>query len=358
MTISINYFNPTYRQDQQTPFNVTANGLTRQPLWDAMGISEFAGEFEPRLGNSTTLFTPLNRSQTVKVRVFDTVKPTWTNVSSTLAFSGETIAYAIPGTPGVFYGATGSETCVSGDCFVETRVEGPMWSRGLGLSAAPHNYGWNHPDLDYSIALGQVGAGSIWISGVSVLGAFSDKPGFIYQVGDIIRIAVEDHKVCFRKNGELLYQHTPGTDPVNLQPIVTFYDYTSQVGEVRFWQAGYGKAEAPMQVWGVLPVCQDKMSEHEVLEAAEVSEAEAQRGQDKVVRYHQQQDKWDLVFSGRRFSELAAIRDFRAFHRLHIPFYISDQARALDKLVVFDTGIKDRLIQSNMFDFSCTVKEY
>jgi hypothetical protein len=368
----INYFNPSYRQDQQSPITIVASNFSNhRPLWEAVGLNnEHAGTFQPRLDVttvindvSTTVFTPHNRTQAVKVRVYDAVRPSWTNISGPIAMVGEELSYILGGgVPGEYYGANGTETFNNSsgtdECFIEARASGPLWARSIGLSATPHNYSWADGNYDYALVLGQIGLGSVWIGGTSVVGAFSGVPPFTYQPNDLMRVSVEAGKVCFRKNGVLLYQHTPGAPPSGLQPIVSFADLGGSLTEIRFWQTNYDMAETPMTVWGVLPVCQDKLSEHEVLEVAEVSEAEAQRGQDKVVRYHQQLDKWELIFSGRRLSELQAMRDFRAFHRLHIPFILSDQARGIEMFVVFDTGIKDRLIQSNMFDFSCTVKEY
>lgn len=362
---TINYFNPTYRQDLQSPIAISASGFSNpSPLWESMGVTEHAGTFEPRLGFASTTFTPYNRTQAVTVRVYDAIRPFLVNISGPISMVGDQLSYNLSGgTPGNFYGAMGNEvfTNASGtdECFVEARADGPLWSRSIGLSRiAPNNYAWNHTDYDYALNLGQINNGSLWIGGTSVMGAFSGVPGFYYQPGDIFRVSVEAGKVCFRKNGALFYRHTPAAPPVNLHPIVSFIDFGGSITQLRFWQTSYGKAETPMQVWGVLPICQDKISEHEVTEIAEVSEAEAQRGQDKIVRYHQRQDKWDLVFSGRRLTELQAMREFRNFHRIHIPFIMSDQARGIEIFTVFETGIKDRLIQANLFDFSCTVKEY
>lgn len=355
---NIHYFNPVYQQNQQQsqPFTLTGSEISQTALWEAMGTSEYAGEFEPRTGSLTPSFTPFNRTQDVTIRVYDAIEPGWQNISEGVLIDGDTIALNQGG--GNFYGLTGSESCPGGDCFVEARATGPLWSRSIGLSASPHSYDWTNANFDYALNMGQEGGGSIWVAGESVVGAFSGNPGFTYQTGDIFRVAVEDGKVCFRRNGQLLYQHSPAAAPENLQPIISFYDITAQLSEARFWQDSYGMAQAQMVVWATLPVCQDKISEHEIAEIAEVSEAEGQRGQDKVVRYHRPQNKWDLVFSGRRLSELQTVRSFRDFHRLHIPFTINDTARGLNMLVVFETGIKDRLMQANQFDYSFTVKEY
>jgi len=336
---------------------LTGSEINETALWEAMGTSEYAGIFVPRTGSLTPSFTPFNRTQNVAIRVYDALEPALENVSQGVAVDGETIAL-LPGQGTGFYGATGLESCAGGDCFVEAQATGPMCSRSIGLFAGTHSYDWTNAGFDYALNLGQVGNGSIWIGGESVAGGFSGNPGFTYEDGDIFRVGVEDGKVCFRQNGKLLYQHTPETAPEDLHSIVSFYDPTAQLSYLRFWQTSYGMAQAQMIVWAVLPVCQDKISEHEITEIAEVSEAEAQRGQDKVVRYHRPQNKWDLVFSGRRLSELITARDFRDFHRLHVPFTLNDTARNLNKLVVFDTGIKDRLMQANQFDYSFTVKEY
>jgi hypothetical protein len=358
-------FPSSYRQDQQFPFSITCSSLNRTSLWEAAGNdNEFAGALSPRAGFDTiqpyTSLAPYNRTQTLTLRVYDAARPSWTNASSWLTFDFNNDEITYPSFSGTvtYYGATGTDPCPSGDCFIETCIKGNAYNRGFGLSAPPHSYAWDSANFDYAIALGQVNAASIWVGGVSKVGAFSGVPSIQYKDGDVFRVGVENGKVCFRQNGKLIYQHTPAVAPTGLCPLVSFYDPGTKLWQTRFWQSSYGSDQRTMPVWGVLPICQDKISEHEVTEIAEVSEAEAQRGQDKVVRYHHQQDKWDLVFSARRLSELQLIRDFRAFHRLHIPFYLTDQARGLEKLVVFDTGIKDRLLQANMFDFSCTVKEY
>jgi hypothetical protein len=368
---SINYFNSTYRQDKQSPIAIHASTFTNhQPVWEAVGVNnEYAGTFTPRLDTSTvlddtsdTVFKPANRTQPVTVRVYNALRPSWTNISTPISMVGDELSYTLSGgTPGSYYGVKGVQTFSNpgtDQCFIEARADGPMIARSIGFSAASTpSYGWDNIDYNYALVLGQIGQGSIWVNGASVMGAFSTTPGFTYEPGDLLRVDIETNKIRFRKNGVIFFEYAE-TPPSGLQPIVSFAEFGAIMTEVRFWQTSYLKAETPMQVWGVMPVSQDKLSEHEVLEVAEVSEAEAQRGQDKVVRYHQQQDKWDLVFSSRRLSELQEVRDLRAFHRLHIPFYLADNARGIDKLVVFDTGVKDRMLQSNMFDFSCTVKEY
>ncbi len=371
--ITINQTLPyIYRQDKQVPpLALDCSGFSKNVLWEATGNdNEFAGTFSPRAGKDTiqpyTSFTPANRTQTLTLKVYDASMPSgsWTNITSGVAFDFANDEVTYNSGPSGYHGATGTDVCASGDCFIETCVKGAFYNRGFGLSATPHSYAWDSADFDFAIALGQVGNASFWIKSNSVVGAFSGVPPVVYKEGDVFRIGVEGTgspggaKVRFRLNGKLIYEHTPSPVPTNLQPIVSFYEPGTKLFQTRFWQTSYGSAQQTMPVWGVLPVPQDKLSEHEIMEVAEVSEGEAQRGQDKVVRYHHQQDKWDLIFSGRRLSELQAMRDFRAFHRLHIPFYLSDLARGLDKLVVFETGIKDRLIQTNLFDFSCTVKEY
>jgi hypothetical protein len=366
MAPTINFLNYYYRQDVNEPPTVVASGVAHKALWEAIGSGEHAGTFAPRLGNATTIFTPYNRTQTVKVKIFDTKKPDWVDVTTPgVSISSDGIGYPTTVTPGIFYGATGSENCPAAeDCFVEAEATGPQWARSIGLSATPNVYGWNDADYDYAFVLGQIGGVSIWIFGVPVVGVLPDNPSAYYREGDIIRVGVTHlgvdagFDVCFYINGKVIYRHHgTGTSPA-LYPVVSFYDAPSEFSRVRFWQQDYGKDEKDMFVLGVLPVCQDKISEHEITEIAEVSEAEAQRGQDKVVRYHHRQDKWDLVFSGRRLSELQTMREFRNFHRIHIPFVMADQARGLDMFVVFETGIKDRLLQANLFDFSCTVKEF
>lgn len=359
----INSFNPVYQQNQSQsqPLVLTGSEISETALWEAMGVSEHAGQFEPRTGSLTPSFTPYNRTQAITIRVYDAVEPAWENVSEGVFFNGDVIALLLEeGVDGVFYGAAGEQSCPTGDCFIEAAATGPACSRSIGLSAAPHSYDWTSADFNYALNLGQSGEGSIWIGGVSMAGGFSANPGFTYQEGDIFRVAVETGNVCFRQNGRAIYRHTPETPPEDLQPIVSIYDTTGQFSETRFWQDSYGMAQAQMSVTATLPICQDKISEHEITEIAEVSEAESQRGRDKVVRYHQKQNKWDLVFSGRRLSELQQMQAFRDFHRLHVPFYINDTARGVDPylLVVFETGIKDRLVQANLFDFSFTVKEY
>jgi hypothetical protein len=352
-----------YRQDQQGPFHITGTGLTHLPLWEAVGSNdEHAGIFSPRLGSTSPLFTPYNRTQNAKVIVYDAIKPSLTTTFGAyldLNADDEEIGYTVDNGLGGYVGATGVEVCASGDCFVESKITGPVYNRGFGLSATGGDYSWASSNFDYAIALGQLNMASIWIDGIPVAGAGAARPGIIYRDGDIFRVAVESGSVCFRQNGKLLHRFTPAAPPTGMRPLISFFIPATKLGEVRFWQSSYGMAVAPdMQIMGVIPICQDKVSEHEITEIAEISEAEAQRGRDKIVRYHSQHDKWDLYFSGRRLSELQALRDFRAFHRIHLPFYIADQARGLDKLVVFETGIKDRLIQQNMFDFNCTVKEY
>lgn len=358
---AISYFNPYFRQDQNQPILITASHLHNKPIWEAIGveIEEHAGTFVPRLDSLTTsTLTPLNRTQNVAVRVFDAKKPVWQEITPGVMEDGETIAYPSVVTPGLFYGARGNEAAASGDCFVEAVATGPMWARSLGLSRdADNNYQWSHPNYDFSLALGQIGLYSIWINGYPVMGVLPQNPVGYFKEGDIFRVAVENNTVCFRQNGRLVYRHLQAP-PVNLYPIVSFFEATAQLSNVRFWNASYGKAEANLYVSGVLPVCQDKITEHEVTEIAEVSDAESMRGRDKVVRYHHQQDKWDLIFTGRRLEELQQMREFRKFHRIHVPFLLPDHARGIETYVVFDTGIKDRLIASNLFDFSCTVKEY
>ena len=350
--VTINPFNTYYRQDKSSPVSVSATGISHKALWEFAGNGEIAGTFGV-LEDDSVLFFPINKTQAVSVKVFDALKPTWGTVDSQIAVAADKLTYSTAGTAGHYYGAVGNETYTgSGDCFVQVIAGGPLLSRGFGLSASPHNYDWHSADFDYAINLGQNGSGSIWVAGTQV-------GGFTYYNDNYLSVGVESGKVCFRINSKLMYQHTPGSAPANLHPIVSFYDLTAELGPVRFWRSSTeGKAEAWMDIWGVLPICQDKMSEHEATEIAEVSEAESQRGQDKVVRYHQRQDKWDLVFTGRRLDELQTLRGFRDFHRIHIPFFINDAARGLDKLVVFETGIKDRLVLANSFDFSCTVKEY
>jgi hypothetical protein len=358
---SIQDFNHTYRQDQPTPFAVSATNIDDGiALWEAVGSGEWAGKFVSTSGTSA-IFTPYNRTQDVVINVYDAVKPNWGTISAPQISEGlgNKLTYSHFGVPGTFYGAVGDETSGSSDeCLFQAVVSGTMSARGIGLSTggAAH-YGWNDPGMNYCIALGQIGLGSIWIGGTSVIGAFSGTPGFSYKNGDVIRISVENNTVCFRNNGKLIYRDTDAP-PANLHPVATFYDGGTELTGLYFWQGDYGKDDADLKVWGALPLYQDKISEHEVTEIAEVSEAEAQRGRDKVVRYHQSQDKWDLVYTGRRLDELQTMRDFRNFHRIHIPFYINDIPRGLNKLVVFDTGIKDRLMLANSFDFSCTVKEY
>lgn len=365
MAPTINFLNYYYRQDVNEPPTIVASGVVNKALWEAIGSGEHAGTFAPRRSSSTTIFTPYNRTQPVKVKIYDTISPAWIELNGVVTGPNGGVYYSTPGTPGTFYGATGTVNCPAAeDCFVEAEATGPQWGRSIGLSATPNVYGWNDADYDFAFVLGQIGGVSIWIYGVPVVGVLPENPSAYYREGDIIRVGVTHlgvgagFDVSFYINGKVIYRHHgAGTSPA-LYPVVSFYDAPSELTYIRFWQQDYGKDEKDMFVLGVLPVCQDKISEHEITEIAEVSEAEAQRGQDKVVRYHHRQDKWDLVFSGRRLSELQTMRDFRNFHRIHIPFVMADQARGLDMFVVFETGIKDRLLQANLFDFSCTVKEF
>lgn len=358
---TITPFNSGYRQDIDPPVALSVTGTSFNPLWEAIGSGERAGKFSARARSASVTLTPLNRTQKVDIKVFDAKIPSWTGASSGLTVSGETISLPGSVTPATFYGVMGNESCpVGDDCFIEAIASGHMAARSVGLSrltTPSPTYAWNDPGYDFALAIGQIGLYSIWVAGEPIFGVNPENPVGHYQEGDTFRVAVENGKVCFRQNGKLVYKHE-GAVPDNLYPVVSFYDLETELTGIRFWQQDYGQAYAPLWTYAVLPVCQDKVTEHEVTEAAEVSEAEGMRGRDKVVRYHKQIDKWDLIYSGRRLSELQTMREFRRFHRIHIPFIMSDQARGIEMFVVFDTGIKDRLIQANMFDFSCTVKQY
>src|SRR5882757_5386864 len=188
-----------YRQDQQfPPLAITCSSLSRNALWEAAGDSnEFAALLQPRAGIDTiqpyTSFTPFNRTQNVTLKVYDASRPSWTNASTWLSFSLATDEISYPSFSGTvgYNGATGTDVCASGDCFVEACVKGNVYNRGFGLSAAPHNYAWDSPDFDYALALGQIGLASVWVQGVSKVGAFSSLPPIQYKDGDVFRVAVE-----------------------------------------------------------------------------------------------------------------------------------------------------------------------
>ena len=123
--VTINQTLPfTYRQDKQvSPIALDCFGsYTKHLLWECTNSSgEFAGSFVPRAGKDTiqpfTNFTPYNRTQTVTVKVYDASMPSWTNVTSGVAFDfiNDEITYNSGASS--YHGATGTDVCASGDCF-------------------------------------------------------------------------------------------------------------------------------------------------------------------------------------------------------------------------------------------------
>jgi hypothetical protein len=381
--IQINQIPSSIRFDAQEPVGFTVSGFTGLPVFEAVSeqTNGWAGKFDPRLKSPSEGGTnapqslmsvdlvPLNRTQQIAVNAYDAKLPAWQHVTANITVSADGVSFFPPAPPpegeGVsgaatlsFEGVTGDDACAGGDCFVEAEASGFVASRSLGLSTTAGAYDWTQSSFNFCINLGQINLGSIWIDGTPVVGAWAALPPLQYKIGDVFRVGVEDAAVVFRQNGRELYRHTPPAIPANLLPIAAFVDPYTQLAKLRFWQTNYGVDTKQAQVWGALPLCADRASEREVRELAEISEAESQLGAHRVVRYLAGQEKWDLTFTGRRLSELQAMREFRAFHRLHIPFYLKDGARETEKLAVFDSGVKDRLVQENQFDLSCTVKEY
>ena len=139
--ITINQTLPyIYRQDKQVPpLALDCSGFSKNVLWEATGNdNEFAGTFSPRAGKDTiqpyTSFTPANRTQTLTLKVYDASMPSgsWTNITSGVAFDFANDEVTYNSGPSGYHGATGTDVCASGDCFIETCVKGAFYNRGFG----------------------------------------------------------------------------------------------------------------------------------------------------------------------------------------------------------------------------------
>lgn len=110
----------------------------------------------------------------------------------------------------------------------------------------------------------------------------------------------------------------------------------------------------------ILPFAPDRGSDMTEGWLAEMSEAEGQRGQDKVTRYLDDTElkSWSLQFGTRHSTETNALRTFLAEHKLHLPYWFIDAELNIESRVV-TIGTKSVKGKSYYIqDLDLSIKEY
>jgi hypothetical protein len=131
-----------------------------------------------------------------------TVDVGWTNVVNTVA-AGSTLTK--PSGWGWNAGAVSSQSVSSGTACAEYTVTNAAGYVMFGLSKGDTNQ--DYPDIDFALyAYGATQQLYVYEGGVAK-GLFGT-----YQVGDRLRVSVENNAVTYRKNGVLLYTSTLAPD--------------------------------------------------------------------------------------------------------------------------------------------------
>ena len=110
----------------------------------------------------------------------------------------------------------------------------------------------------------------------------------------------------------------------------------------------------------VFPLAPDRDWDLSEADLAEVSEAEGQRGRDKVVRYLNDDEikAWNLQFETRHSLETNTIRAFLKEHRLHLPYWYLDPELEIESIVV-TVGTRSIKGQNNFAQTTeLSIKEY
>jgi YD repeat-containing protein len=178
----------------------SAGGATRQMVYDAFGqiVAEYGG-------GALRRENVYRGGQLLASQEFTTPAPTpknvvWTNVSSTIQVTGNSIQ-KVSGTSSWYEaGAVSSQMITAGDGYMEfTPGETITWRMcGLGNTDSSAYYG----DIEYAFFVAGGGTLQIYESG-NLRGSFGT-----YAASDRLKVAVEGGVVNYYRNGTLVYTST------------------------------------------------------------------------------------------------------------------------------------------------------
>jgi RHS repeat-associated protein len=176
----------------------SAGGEARQMVYDAFG--QLVAEYGSGSLHRENMY---RGGQLLASQAFTTVSEprnvTWTNVSSTIQATGNSIQ-KISGTNAWDSGAVSSQMIAAGDGYMEfTPGETVTWRMcGLGNT----DTGGYYADIEYAFFIDGGGGLSIYESG-NLRGSFGS-----YAASDRLKVAVEGGVVKYYRNGSLLYTST------------------------------------------------------------------------------------------------------------------------------------------------------
>ena len=182
----INYASGTKTLVNTLQIDLTANSNTTSGINTTLiGLNTYASGIET-----------LRRAMISQSDHLDTRNITWTNLINTTV-SGTTLTKTAGVDGNWDAGAVSTQTLSSGDGYAEYVIPSVTQHVMFGLSNGDSFGGY--ADIDFAIYTYAEGPIQVWEGG-----AFRGDVG-VYVAGDVLRVAVEDGVVKYRKNGTLLY---------------------------------------------------------------------------------------------------------------------------------------------------------